>query len=239
MSKFKDLTGQTFGRLIVTSRAPNSKHGTARWNCVCSCKNKTEIVVHSGNLTRGHTKSCRCINKELGRQFGEKSFKDLSGIVVNDILFIEPILKKNSNINNYKWKARCPKCHRKDWSVYPGHVYDGTSTQCLQCCHRQSMSKTATKLLDGLERILDLKIIREYNLGKYYYDGYIPELNLLIESDGTYWHSNDKAKTPDAAKTILAQECGFKLFHVKNDGPKDIDSALEKITTFIENECKT
>lgn len=63
MGKFKDLTGQKFGRLTVIERAP-TKNKRTMWKCVCSCPNKTIFIVDSANLTSGHTKSCKCLNNE-------------------------------------------------------------------------------------------------------------------------------------------------------------------------------
>ena len=37
MSKFIDLTGQTFGKLKVLSRVENSKTKQSRWLCKCAC----------------------------------------------------------------------------------------------------------------------------------------------------------------------------------------------------------
>lgn len=59
--KFIDLVGKKFSRLTVISRAGNKgKH--ARWNCKCDCGN--EVVVHGGNIRRGHTRSCGCLHSE-------------------------------------------------------------------------------------------------------------------------------------------------------------------------------
>lgn len=59
--KFIDLTGQTFGRLIVLSFA--HMRGNARWHCRCICG--TEVIVASGHLRSGHTRSCGCLHKEM------------------------------------------------------------------------------------------------------------------------------------------------------------------------------
>lgn len=56
-----DLTGQKFERLTVLSLADTIK-GVVRWNCICEC-GKT-VVVRTGNLRNGHTKSCGCISME-------------------------------------------------------------------------------------------------------------------------------------------------------------------------------
>lgn len=62
MPNFIDLSGKTFGRLLVMSKAPNRGSRTA-WNCVCECGCS---IVSTGNLlVSGHTKSCGCIRKEI------------------------------------------------------------------------------------------------------------------------------------------------------------------------------
>lgn len=57
-----DRVGETFGRLTVRSRGTNSG-GRARWNCECSCGNS--VLVRTDSLTRGLTKSCGCLHREL------------------------------------------------------------------------------------------------------------------------------------------------------------------------------
>lgn len=66
MGKFRDLTGERFSRLLVVSLAddyvsPKGYH-KKRWKCKCDCGK--EIIVWSGNLLSGHTKSCGCIHEE-------------------------------------------------------------------------------------------------------------------------------------------------------------------------------
>lgn len=61
--RFKDLTGQKFGRLTAIKRI--SPHGTRKikWLCKCDCGNKTE--VYASYLTVGDTRSCGCLKREL------------------------------------------------------------------------------------------------------------------------------------------------------------------------------
>ena len=63
MSKLKNLKGQRFDRLIVISRAENSKTGKARWICKCDCGNET--VVSGDALRNKNTRSCGCLQKEI------------------------------------------------------------------------------------------------------------------------------------------------------------------------------
>ena len=66
MAKFKDLTGQVFGRLTVISGADPyiSKDGRKhqKFNCKCECGKEVSVLLN--NLKRGSTVSCGCFNKD-------------------------------------------------------------------------------------------------------------------------------------------------------------------------------
>ena len=52
----RDLTGQKFGRLTVIAEAGRAKNRNVLWKCRCDCGK--EVIVQSGNLPNGHTRSC-------------------------------------------------------------------------------------------------------------------------------------------------------------------------------------
>ena len=62
-----DLTGQTFGRLIVIREA-GRKNGHVAWLCRCDCGG--EVVVTSHHLRSGHTQSCGCLQRERSTTHG-------------------------------------------------------------------------------------------------------------------------------------------------------------------------
>lgn len=64
-----DLTGQRFGLLTVNQPGPNTKHGRARWYCVCDCG--TVRLVIATDLVRGHTKSCGCGRRDALTRHGQ------------------------------------------------------------------------------------------------------------------------------------------------------------------------
>lgn len=72
MSKI-DLTGQTINRLVVIREA-GRKGGHVAWLCRCLGKNGDdcgkEVVVTTGNLRSGHTKSCGCLQRERSTTHG-------------------------------------------------------------------------------------------------------------------------------------------------------------------------
>ncbi len=62
MHPVKNILGQRFGRLIVVERN-GSLHRMAAWRCVCDCGKEVERV-HGGQLRRGVTRSCGCLQIE-------------------------------------------------------------------------------------------------------------------------------------------------------------------------------
>lgn len=69
MSKFIDLTGQRFGRLLVVKRDGLAKSGHALWLCKCDCGN--EHVLTSNQLRSG-TQSCGCLQRERATEAAKK-----------------------------------------------------------------------------------------------------------------------------------------------------------------------
>lgn len=76
MSKFVDLTGQRFGRLVVIklSTPKGTKHH--KWLCKCDCGN--ECTVSRDNLISGITKSCGCLRKEVTSQLSKSKARKIA-----------------------------------------------------------------------------------------------------------------------------------------------------------------
>lgn len=66
MSKFKDITGKRFGRLVALRI--HIGEGRTKWWCKCECGEEKLIPLDS--LSSGRGKSCGCLRKELtGNKF--------------------------------------------------------------------------------------------------------------------------------------------------------------------------
>jgi len=91
MGKKIDLTGSTFGYLNVVSESDPiyiGKQKRVTWMCKCKCGN--EVIVTTGALRSGNTKSCGCYNKErirdtkvkdiVGKKFGRVSVLKMAGV---------------------------------------------------------------------------------------------------------------------------------------------------------------
>jgi hypothetical protein len=127
-----DLTGQTFGRLEVSSRADDyispSGNTCTQWNCVCECG--TETIVHSSSLKRGTTRSCGCITKLI----------ELTGQTFGRLTVIKRV--ENSNAGQPRWMCSC-ECGTET-IVFGQNLRNGTTKSC-GCL----ISETATLLLLG------------------------------------------------------------------------------------------
>ena len=72
MSRFIDLTGKRFGRLIVLSPYGKTKHNCFIWMCKCDCGNYKPIT--SRCLITGSSLSCGCLSREIHNKIAKKLF---------------------------------------------------------------------------------------------------------------------------------------------------------------------
>lgn len=149
---FVDLTGKQFGRLIVLNRVSN-RNDKVCWLCRCSCGNET--IVYATNLSRGDTRSCGCLQKEITTQrtkgrIGALSYGWKGGVSVDErgqrVTTAE--LRRLSHECFKRDNFKCVKCkksarqfnahHIKSWKRYPESRLDldNLATLCV-LCHRE------------------------------------------------------------------------------------------------------
>jgi hypothetical protein len=88
---FKNILGQTFGRLTVVERASNDKHGDTYWFALCSCGNPRKKRIKGYALRAGLTVSCGCFQKEIAG--------NMKRIASGECAF-------NQCLHNYQWGAK-------------------------------------------------------------------------------------------------------------------------------------
>lgn len=112
MTNSIDLTGQRFGKLIVTKRKGVAKSGHALWLCKCDCGN--ERIITSNRLHLG-TMSCGCLQKErssiVNKYVNRKGRKKR-----------EPIRLANKRlVQCYRdMRSRCENSNNKRYRIYGG-----------------------------------------------------------------------------------------------------------------------
>lgn len=117
-----ELTGQKFNRLTVKRFHSSNKHNKACWLCICDCGN--ELIVSTGDLKRGHTKSCGCLNKECPIKF-----VDMKGQTFERLTAIK--FDRLENGHTY-WLCRCicgNEISTSNFLLLRGHT---RSCGCLQ-----------------------------------------------------------------------------------------------------------
>lgn len=179
MAKFKDLTEQRFGELVVISRAPN-KNKRTYWHCKCSCGN--ELDVRSDSLLSGNTTSCGCRKLKLVQELGQNNFKDLTNQKFNKLTALYPIKKENSS--KYYWICQC-ECGNLV-TVIGTSLTSGNTSSC-GCVKSMGESKIQT-LLDNNNINYKKQYAVKISNNIYFYDFAIfdskQNIQLLIEFDG-------------------------------------------------------
>lgn len=76
MPKYKDLTGQKFGRLLVVKQIGRDSNQNVVWECLCDCGNVTSAITTV--LKRGTKRSCGCLMRESAKIQLEKNAKRIT-----------------------------------------------------------------------------------------------------------------------------------------------------------------
>lgn len=104
----QDLTGKTFGKLMVLYRvANNGKTRGAKWRCKCSCDQHTIVDVLASNLKNGHTTSCGCLQKQIT---SEKHLKNLIGAKFGRLTVIDrakDYISSTGKTRKVVWLCQC------------------------------------------------------------------------------------------------------------------------------------
>lgn len=82
--KYKELTGERFGKLTVLKNTNKRKRRYVIWKCKCDCG--TEFETSSNNLLSGKTKSCGCLKKgNIIKMHSHNKKTKIDGIQVSSI----------------------------------------------------------------------------------------------------------------------------------------------------------
>lgn len=128
MGKFKDLTGQRFGRLVAVCRVIINRR--TMWLCVCDCGKKNHIRADS--LTSGVAKSCGCFKRDSAA----------NRMATFNIRYREKI-KKNRE-TGIKKCASCKSIKRINEFRKRINSVDGLQSHCKSCEKKYKQSDSGT-----------------------------------------------------------------------------------------------
>lgn len=137
MGKFKDLTGQRFGRLVALKMVKDGSK-KIKWLCKCDCGN--EKVVAAWCLTSGNTKSCGCLKRENSFKDNRTTrIRDLTGQRFGRLVALD--YKSSHDKQHLVWRCKCD-CGNETF-VASSSLVTGTTKSCG--CLRKEVSRTIKK----------------------------------------------------------------------------------------------
>ncbi len=148
---FHDLSGQTFGRLVVRRAAEYNKHSKAMWECICSCG--IVRIVCAANLLNGNTKSCGCLNRDL---ISERRGAKLEGKRFGRLIVVER--RHNDSRDRRRWMCRCD-CDGQV-VVDTSSLRNGNTKSC-GCLARETASESLTIDISG-KHFGRLQVVRRH-----------------------------------------------------------------------------
>lgn len=177
-SRYEDLTGQRFGRLVAVEKCGISNKRNQVWKCICDCGN--EIKTEAYRLKNGTTKSCGCLQKDKAKEMCEERAFDLTGKQYG----LLTVIKK---MPNNMWLCRCSCEEQNEIEVNGRYLLNGHVSSCG--CLKKSLGEYKINKLLECNNIPfirnahfdDCKFIdTNYHA---YYDFYIDN-KYIVEYDG-------------------------------------------------------
>lgn len=177
-SRYEDLTGHRFGRLVVIEECGISNKRSRVWKCKCDCGN--EIQTEAYRLKNGTTKSCGCLQKDKAKEVCEERALDLTGKQYG----LLTVIKKMSN---NMWLCRCSCEEQNEIEVNGRYLLNGHVNSCG--CLKKSLGEyKISKILEHNNisfirnaHFDDCKFVdTNYHA---YYDFYIDN-KYIVEYDG-------------------------------------------------------
>lgn len=98
--RFRDITGQRFGKLTALSPTTERKNGGVVWECQCDCGN---IYRQTGrNLVRGFSKHCGCEKRNIIHP----EYRDITNQRFNRLTALYPTSERTSS-GSVIWHCIC------------------------------------------------------------------------------------------------------------------------------------
>lgn len=212
-----DLKDKQFGNLKVIKYL-----GNMIYQCECQCENKTVVNVLTCNLINGGTTSCGCI-KNASKHTKEQYEEAIRNFVLdtNDLPYVDD-LSKILGLH--------PENIRHNIEKYELQKYINKTCRSRQ--ERQIIESLKIMGLENNEIITNNRSI----LGNKELDIYIPNKQIAIEFNGTYWHSDKKItdKYYHRNKTGACVLKDIRLIHVF-EYEWENDKCREKLLNMLNN----
>lgn len=132
--KYEVTEGQVFGRLTVIKEDGKNSRGSRLVRCVCSCEDRTEVLVEIHTLFKGNTKSCGCLARETASALFQKLPRTIRDIKPGDRFERLVVVKSSTPTsgNRPRWECLCDCGNTKVVDAYHLLHNNARSCGCLQ-----------------------------------------------------------------------------------------------------------
>ena len=205
----------------------------SRKEIVWTCPEGHNFVKQVRDFSRPTGTSCPTCRKQ-GKKQNLNNSHNFLGSVFESKLY--PEISSNNTIdpketslgdNRTKLLWECPKC-KHEYQATPWQR-NKKKTGCPKCGNKRSQSRNELRLFSELSSLFN-EVEENFVLENYKYDIYVKDINLLIEYDGSHWHSQEKTVQNDLLKNNIADNNGFNLLRIREQGLtqiKDTDIVLD------------
>ena len=142
-------------------------------------------------------------------------------------------------------ECECEICGRKFKIQKSRYKKHGKAKCCsMECLYEwyknpETMTNIEKEVFQVLEK-LEIDFEPQKSIDSWRFDFYLPELNLIIEADGDYWHKRPEGVARDKAKDRWCNKNNYNIEHIwvsdiKEDAEKYVKQAISKYQT---NESK-
>lgn len=227
-TKLEKYGSETYNNMKKNQETKIANHGDPYYNGRDKYK---ETMLEKYGVDNGF-KLPELKKENTDRLFIEKGYSDdFKELISNRDKSIEYLAGKSLNYYDLTKLFNAPYYVIQNWVIrlelqgYINYQFDGRShyedeiIEYLKNIGVQNI-QTNVKILDKEEA-----------------DIYLPDNNLIIEFDGTYWHSDlFKAKNYHLNKSLLAEKLGYRLIHIYQYEWDDINQQ-EKIKQLLRIAC--
>lgn len=225
-NRLTDIKGKYFGELEVLEYA-----GYKKWLCKCSCGKHT--IVLGCNLRNGSTGSCGHLLVEHAQSYSKINRNEEQLYAV----------QSSDNLRRFIYTKFKEKPTSKELAKELGLTLGATNRIIKELGVESSIRRMTNssfeedELYNEICKIYSKDVIRHYNkiLGRQEVDIYVPDKNIAIEFNGTYWHSSIfKDKSYHQHKTLTCEQQDIRLIHIFEYEWQD-EEMQDKIKQLLKN----
>lgn len=190
-------------------------------------------------------------SRKMSEMFANKDWSKRTEKVKKALIPKYKEICENDNLELIEFRDRfdctvkCKKCGNIFNVHVLGYLTEQTNTKLCRVCYpiHPVIDSKASKFVEDI--FIKYNIIFQKNnrtiISPFELDFYIPSLNLAIEVDGNWWHSekNGRGKEYHIAKTKGCFNKGIKLIHIFEDEivnkPTIVESRIKNLLGIIDN----